>query len=127
MGNFGILPLNCPPSQAKATTNEIMYRLVENNPPESSDFVSIRRQNPQKEYDDSITECKACGLSLFDDEQGAINMKKKIPRLRKLKIARGQLGVDSGAIQHTPSQNSHCHYTWWIHIDQNPCDYFQVI
>lgn len=50
MGNFGILPLNCPLSQAKATTNEIMYRLVKNNPPESSDFVSIRGQSPQKQY-----------------------------------------------------------------------------
>ncbi len=127
MGNFGKLPLNCPPPKAIGTSNQIMYRFVNSDPPTPSDFISLKKKNPGKQYPNSTLECQACGLSLYTKKQDAIEVKKKIPRLRKLKIARGTLSPNSGVIKHTPSHNSQCHYTWWMHINQQPWNYFQVI
>jgi hypothetical protein len=40
MGDFGNLPPNCPPPEARVISDEIMYRFVVNNPPDRASAQS---------------------------------------------------------------------------------------
>lgn len=120
-------PENCPPPSALAPSGKF-YRFIEQNHtfPQPEDFSSWRVLNLDKKCPENITECQACGLSVYDSFEEIQRMQKVIPRLRRMKIAVGILNKHSGKIQNTPSRNSRLHYTWWVAVDEKPWQYFLI-
>jgi hypothetical protein len=119
---------NCPPEDALPPTSIMVYYLVKNNPPDASDFLSLRERRPNEEkFSPDSEECKACGVSVFTELDG-IELARKVSRaLRKMKTAKGELTSDLGIIKKTPSKNtgnSHC--TWWIFKNAKPYNVFTV-
>ncbi len=113
-------PAECPPTTAKKT-DLMVYRLVDNNPPNINDFSSWRELNPHQECPQNITEFQTCGISVFTSLEDIKRAKRKIPRLRKKKIAQANLTPDLGLIIATPSQNTgQSHHTWWIPLNTQP-------
>ena len=64
------LPANCPPSSCVHASGEL-FRIVENNPPNSNDFRCFRERFPDKQAND---ECMACGLSVYRDKSDVYRM-----------------------------------------------------
>lgn len=90
------------------------------------DFLSWREENPGKELFPGMTECQACGLSVYTSFNEAKRLKPIVPKLRKMKIAKGILD-GMGKIKSTPSSTSQLHHTWWIPKDSTPWKYFEII
>jgi hypothetical protein len=121
-------PENCPPLTASNPSGKF-YRFVkkDHESPQSQDFLSWRENNQGKPCPENITECQACGLSVYASLEEISRMAKVIPRLRKMKIAEGNLDENSGKIQNTPSRNSRYHYTWWVPDGGTPWKIFVII
>ena len=120
-------PENCPPENAQAAFGQV-YRLVDNDPPTPDDFQSWREQHPNEQCPKTVTECQACGLSVFTSISDIEVAQRKVRRLRNKKIAVGNLTIELGQILPTPSQNTgQSHHTWWIPNDTKPWTIFHVI
>ncbi|MGM3305219.1 hypothetical protein ACSQ6I_04400 [Anabaena sp. WFMT] len=120
-------PEGCPPETAQPVFGNV-YRLVDNNPSTYEDFRSWREQNINQPCPEGITECQACGLSIFTSEQGIRTALNRVPRLRKKKIAAANLTADFGVILNTPARNTGTnHHTWWIPSNQQPWKKFEII
>lgn len=104
------LPEGCPPDAAEeVTTPRAVFRLVRTDPPTLDDFLSQRQEKPNKEFY-GVTECQACGLSVFADRRDAEAKALKLPRLRNRKICRVSFPAGAGRIQQTFQPS---HHTWW--------------
>ena len=111
-------PEDCPPEDA-VPADGVYYRIVNNDPPQSSDFVSVyhlRRERAMREVRRmSRTLCDTMGLSVYEDRDEAIKCALKYDNLGT-HIAAVELTPDSGKILRTrglfPS-----HHTWWISDD----------
>ena len=102
------LPDGCPTSESKIVAEEIdVYRLVKQIPPTLNDFLSQRTEKPNGTF--RVSECQACGLSIFMERQDCAKM-QKLPALRGRHLCRVQLTEGAGRVQKT-GQNSH--HTWW--------------
>jgi hypothetical protein len=119
------LPQNCPPQDAQDASGEV-YRLATNNPPQVDDFRSWREENPDKDLSQGITECQACGLSVYRKKEEILSVINKIPRFRKSKPALGVLDPSLGKILATPSKNGNSHHTWWISSGTQPWTIFHI-
>ena len=102
------LPDGCPPNEAELISEaKKVFRLVKQIPPSIGDFQSQRKEKPNKTF--SVSECQACGLSVFAD-------RKDISRARKLTLFRGhhicqvELTEGAGCMQKTGGSS---HHTWW--------------
>lgn len=121
-------PEGCPPPESDIASGEI-YRFIKKNHqvPMPEDFLSWREENPNKELFVGMTECQACGLSVYTSFSEVKILKPIVPKLRKMKIAKGILAGSMGRIKNTPSSTSKLHHTWWILKDSNPWEYFEII
>ncbi|MGB5961238.1 MAG: hypothetical protein WBG73_11310 [Coleofasciculaceae cyanobacterium] len=119
-------PTGCPPQTAHNTSGEV-YRLINNDSPMPNDFRSWREENKDKECPNGVTECQACGLSVYTEKADAYRVIKRIPRFRKAKPALGNLTTDLGLTLHTPSNTSQSHHTWWIPSGKQPWTVFQIV
>ena len=120
-------PNNCPPDTAQEAFGEV-YRLVDNDPPTASDFRSQREQHLNEPCPKNVTECQACGLSVFTSRDDIEFARRTVRRLRNKKIANGNLNSALGRILPTPSQNTgQSHHTWWFPIGIQPWTVFCVI
>lgn len=103
------LPNECPPATAEEiTVARIVFRLVRTFPAANEDFRSQRAENPGQLFN-GVTECQACGLSVFADVRDA-ERATKLPRLRGRSICRLTLDSGAGRIQQTGRPS---HHTWW--------------
>lgn len=103
------LPENCPPdSAAEIQETGCVFRLVRSLPPTESDFQSQRTENPDRPFS-GVSECQACGLSVFLQRSDA-EKKLKLPKMRGRKVCRVALGAGAGYIDKTGRAS---HHTWW--------------
>ena len=119
-------PHNCPPRKAQRASGKV-YRLVDSNPPAAKDFRSWYELYPDRTYENQATECQASGLSVYTQESSISKLIKRIPPLRKKKIALGQLTPDLGVTLNTPSAEDDSHHTWWVPVGKEPWTVFQVV
>ena len=104
------LPEGCPPDAAEEiTTPRVAFRLVRTDPPTPDDFLSQRQENPGRMFS-GVTECQACGLSVFADRRDVEARALKLPRLKNRKLCRVTLPAGAGRIQQTFQPS---HHTWW--------------
>jgi hypothetical protein len=122
-------PDNCPPDECDVASDEL-YRFIKktNKIPLPEDFLSWREENPTKPCPATISECQACGISVYSSLDDVINLPNRIPRFRKMKIAKGSVNSDLGRIKNTPSLNTgKSHHTWWIPENSEPWKNFKII
>ncbi len=120
-------PENCPPETAQPALVKV-YRFIDSDFPTPEDFRSWREQNPDLICPTGLTECQACGLSVFTSEEGVRIARKRIPALRKKKAAIATLTPNLGLILNTPSKRTgNTHHTWWIPVGIEPWTLFQVV
>jgi hypothetical protein len=119
-------PKDCPPRNALDVSG-VFYRIIKENIPQESDFYSWREKNENKNCPTSITECQACGLSVFTDRDDAEQTMRRIPRFKKSRLAMGSLEPGMGMIANTPSHTSKSHHTWWTSKDIESWTRFRVI
>jgi hypothetical protein len=103
------LPNHCPPNEALDIDGELLvYRLVKTESPTTDDFRSQRALKPTASFS-GVTECQACGLSVFTMQKDATNL-LKLPHFKGYVICSVKLISDSGKIQKTSTKS---HHTWW--------------
>jgi hypothetical protein len=112
-------PNQCPPATASDATGD-PFRLVDNNPPTASDFISYHLLG--KKYD-KAKHCEACGLSVFVREEDVRQFLKAIPFFRKKHVAKGTVAADWGKVAQT---GRFSHHTWWIPEGKSPELIFKV-
>jgi hypothetical protein len=117
------LPNDCPPEDAKGTIG-VVYRMIDGDTPESKDFLSFRELNPTKSYP---SDCIASGLSVYTQPEGIRQLRSRVPRFRKMKVAQGNLQPEHGKMKNTPSNLHLSHHTWWIADDCEPATFFAVV
>ena len=104
------LPEGCPPDAAEEiATPRVAFRLVRTDPPTPDDFLSQRQEKPGRTFQ-GVTECQACGLSVFTDRHDAEAKALKLPHLKNRVICRVMLPPGAGRIQPTFQPS---HHTWW--------------
>ncbi|MEP2770597.1 MAG: hypothetical protein ABJH05_00525 [Fulvivirga sp.] len=109
------LPNNCPPSDAKPPDGQTFYRLCQNNPPEGSDFVSLKIENPSRTFA-GVSECQLRAVSIWSDVDKCASL-KKFKTLRDRVIGSITLSNEDGLIKQT---NGPHHYSWWRSTHFNP-------
>jgi hypothetical protein len=119
-------PEHCPPETSEYT-HGIVYRFIEieHENPLPNDFLSWKELH--NSCPDNVSECQCCGVSVYKSPEEIHRMSKKVPKLRKMKVARGNLNEDMGRIKNTPSRNSNLHYTWWIPTNIEPWKMFYKV
>ncbi len=117
-------PAGCPPENAQPSFGEV-FRLVKKDPPTSEDFKSHRETQPDKKFD--VLECEVCSLSVFRDMGDILNLKKRVPAMRKRLVSQAILNESLGKILHTPSLGGKSHYSWWVPVDVQPWILFHVV
>jgi hypothetical protein len=116
-------PEGCPP-QDSVSANGVFYRLVNDGVVSRHDFWSQRELKPSAIFQ-NMPECQACGTSIFADLADAERV-KKLPTMRKKKIAQGQVDPSMGQMKPTPSAHR-SHHTWWVPANCDPSPNFVVL
>jgi hypothetical protein len=105
-----LLPEGCPPDAAEEIgTPRVVFRLVRSDPPTAQDFFSQRQEKPERAFP-RVSECEACGLSVFAERRDAEVKALKLPHLKNRKLCRVTLPAGAGRIQQTFQPT---HHTWW--------------
>ena len=116
-------PDHCPPHDSVSGSFKV-YRFLEGNGIDSSDFLTVRDKVPNRKFPEIEKECRACSLSVFTDRSEVLSLQRRVPRWRKA-VAIGQLNVTSGKLKHTPSpQTNNSHHSWWVPKDVSAVDLF---
>ena len=123
-------PDGCPPADAKPLKLRV-FRLVDNDPPQDSDFVSVRESSPERRVSDVIL---SCGLSCYTDlihaqKQSASLVKTAYWRKRNkppMMVASGDTNPQCGVVKKTPS-SLESHVTYWLLENVSICNQFKVI
>jgi hypothetical protein len=103
------LPPECPPDAAEEIKSErSVYRLVRTAPAGMDDFRSQRAEKPDAVFR-GVTECQACGLSVFAERSDCESL-LKLRHLRGRCIAKMSLTTGAGKLQQTFQPS---HHTWW--------------
>lgn len=116
------LPDNCPPEDAQSSSGTV-YRMVTDKP-SNQDFLSFRELKPQKSYP---SDCIASGLSTYTDPEGVRRLQSRVPRFRKMKVAKANLDESHGKMKNTPSNLHISHHTWWLEKDSEPWLDFNLV
>lgn len=104
-------PSACPPEDAEATDSEF-FRLVDSDPVEETDFVSLTElvlagvRKRRRGWDT----CMAAGVSVFDSEETARRTQGAFGALKAKRLASGAL-KSSGVVKRTGTSEGH--HTWW--------------
>lgn len=89
------LPHRCPPGNASIVKNRVRaYRLVKNNPPQNSDFLSAKKLQPNRRFKN---DCLALGVSVWTDASKCTSM-LLLPSHRDEKLCKVILNKNSGFI-----------------------------
>jgi len=107
MNWFEELPSDCPPDEA-FPPDDTFFRLG-SIPPDDSDFWSHRRRFPHKVF--QVSECIARSLSVFDDHESVLRLKRLLPSMRSKPVFQVDLTEKDGLVQQTG--NDMHHFSWW--------------
>lgn len=111
-------PDNCPPSSAFHSKGTF-YRLVDNFPPSSDDFLRTRDNPVQKDKDfhgDGVV--NSYGTSFFSEIKDALSTKRKFKKaMASKKIASGLIGSEIGVVKQTYKPS---HHTAWFYSGVAP-------
>lgn len=120
-------PDNCPPSLSDIASGEF-YRFIEKSHEtlHREDFLSWREENPHKDCPTGVSECQACGVSIYASLDEVKSLPSRIPRFKNMKIAKGILSDGLGRIKHTPSRRGKSHHTWWVPENTEPYKVFKL-
>lgn len=115
MNWFEELPPNCPPIDAISVNDKIFYRLCNNTPIVTDDFISLRHEYPERKFA-NIAECLLRSITLWTTKNSCLDI-KKFP-VHKNKIL-GQITLieTDGVIKNTFGNT---HYSWWRSNSFNP-------
>jgi hypothetical protein len=116
-------PPDCPPAEAQLASGQV-YRLIKAENPTSQDFKSYREIYPTRKFD--MPECIVCGLSVYRDVGDITRLKARVPAMRKLQTATGELDASLGKILHTSGREK-SHHTWWVAMGAKPWLVFNVV
>jgi len=110
------LPHGCPPDDAYEPEGMIVYRMIDGNTAQKSDFYSHRKLFPERLFNTSV--CQACSLSVFSEYQDCCKI-LRLPahREKKKSIVKIALYNSSGRIKKTGHKN---HYSWWLYAEYLP-------
>lgn len=104
------LPEGCPPDASVEIASETrVFRLVKTSPAILDDFRSQRAEKPTVVFK-GVTECQACGVSVFTERQDAVQKALLLPRFRGFQVCLVRLVAGAGCIQQTFQPS---HHTWW--------------
>lgn len=115
MNWFEELPNNCPPNDAEEPNGRVFYRLCKNNPTDSKDFFSQKKDNPDNKFS-GISECILRAVSVWDNREKCLGI-KKFPTQRDKIVGEIVLNNSDGLIKSTFKQH---HYSWWRGNSFNP-------
>ena len=121
MNWFEEIPDSCPPDDAESPGGRTFYRLCMNNPAESLDFCSQRKDNPNKNFA-GLSECILRSVSIWETPEKCLEQ-KKFPTQKKKKLGQIMLQNEDGLIKNTFKLH---HYSWWRTIAFNP-DLTQIL
>lgn len=107
------LPANCPPSEVEEQ-EKVLYRLIVLGYPVES-FKNHVELFPENKY--YPTECKAHGISLFDNLKPVETLLSKENNTGKA-IAKVEIKKNHGVLTKKPSKNGH--YTLWAYDHFDP-------
>lgn len=99
-------PDNCPPLGASSGPKEL-YRLVENNPPQSADFLTPSELNKHPNADG----CLRCSLSTYSSRRHADRLRSDVPFFRAHLVSAGTVDVSGGMMKRTGTSSGH--WSWW--------------
>lgn len=120
-------PENCPSAGAKPASGKVC-RLVRKDPAQPKDFIPLFLEKTALFKNKSTIEvCQGCGISVCDDLQDIMKLQRSSAKMRKRRIAEGELNPTLGKIQHTPSSQYKSHHTWWVLVGTEPWFVFNVI
>lgn len=101
------LPHRCPPGNASIVKNRVRaYRLVKNNPPQNSDFLSAKKLQPNRRFKN---DCLALGVSVWTDASKCTSM-LLLPSHRDEKLCKVIIERRSGFVL---VDNRTKHVNWW--------------
>ncbi|MBL0605799.1 MULTISPECIES: hypothetical protein [Aeromonas] len=117
-------PANCPPKTASHSKDKF-YRLVDNFPPDSNDFLRTRDNPTQKDKDfHGAGIINSYGTSFFSKIGDALSTKRKFKKaMASKKIASGVIGDDVGVVMQTYKPS---HHTAWFYTDAVPENCFKT-
>ena len=105
----------CPPSDSEVASG-VVYRIVENNPPNKDDFrpMAESRTRNFKGLKTPEQKCIAHGISVFRSIQEALKAKDNSKHLSdSSKPAVAELNALCGRIKGGTSKRYDSHFTWW--------------
>lgn len=98
---------SCPPANAQAPGNEVLFRNTLANTPDVNDFLSQRETYPDKTFL-GVTECETRALSMWSTIERCRAL-RKLKKFRHTAIAALSLTPDAGAIM----RRADGHVAWW--------------
>ena len=125
---FGSHLEDCPPTDAE-TASGVVYRIVENNPPDKDDFIPMAKSRTRnfKGFKTPEQQCNAHGLSVFRNIQEALEAKDNSKHLSDIsKPAVAELTPSCGLIKGGTSRRYTSHFTWWPPEDMEIWKMFEV-
>jgi len=109
-------PIKCPPAIAE-TVSGVIYRFTTRATPNLKDFHSYYEHNPNRDWGSDA--CNARGLSVFTCAKACELFRKRVPAMKKKKLASATLNSSDGLILNTPSNISDNHHTFWPQLKPN--------
>lgn len=85
-----------------------VFRLVKTSPATPDDFRSQRAEKPEGVF--RVSECQACGVSVFTEREDAVQKALLLPKFRGFKVCQVRLVAGAGRLQQTFQPS---HHTWW--------------
>ena len=116
-------PEGCPSEEA-VLANGDFFRLVNQSPADTSDFLSLAEQN--KPCPPTACPCEWSGISLCRSRADIQVVLKLRGRNRNAKIAQGKLSPAMGVTQDTPRPKIPSHVTYWPYATAEPWLVFQI-
>ncbi len=123
-------PDGCPPAEAVPASGEF-YRLVDHDPVEEVDFWSHRELSDAgligtQRWTEEM-ECRAVACSVFQDKDDAVSAQGMSGRMRKKRIAMGDVSGDGVLLATPSSRTGSSHHSWWRNVGDVAWRTFSVL
>lgn len=102
------IPENCPPAKVMSVAGRSIYRLAKKDALSDRDLQVHYERDPIR-----FNSCNAFGFSCFLSIQDIIAFSRSMPSLGQF-VYQCDGQTEYGKIQHTPSEKSEGHHTFWV-------------
>lgn len=99
-------PIGCPPRDAAELSGNVLY-LVRSNPPAAEDFLSAAERGAFPDAPACERAALSCGLTRDYIER----LRRSVPRLRAMHVARASLQAHHGKLKQTMKPG---HHSMWL-------------